>query len=312
MAALGEALPLFYPSRTNRRNPPALSLLFSALDSLFEQWYHPSIIRTDSKMFFKANDIRVAYDDHGTGLPLVFLHAFPLNRSMWAPQIAELSQQFRTITIDLRGHGESDAALWNFSLELYADDVCALLDHLGIPQTVLVGLSMGGYISLAFSQKYGNRLKALVLADTRAQADSADSRTGRFNLAQTAISQGPGAVADIMLPKLLGPTSLQTKPELVEYVRKTIMTASVSGLITDLMAMAQRPDSVHQLRTITAPALIVIGEEDRTTPLADAQLMAERIPRGRLAVIPFAGHLSNLEQPDMFNDLVSRFVEELR
>ena len=141
-------------------------------------------------MFFRTNGIRLAYDDQGTGVPLLFLHAFPLNRSMWASQLAALSQTFRTIALDMRGHGESDAPLWNFSLEQYADDVCALLDHLAIPQTVLVGLSMGGYISLAFARKHGNRLKALVLADTRAQADSADSRTGRFHLAQTAFGQG--------------------------------------------------------------------------------------------------------------------------
>ena len=263
-------------------------------------------------MFFRTNGIRLAYDDQGTGVPLLFLHAFPLNRSMWASQLAALSQTFRTIALDMRGHGESDAPLWNFSLEQYADDVCALLDHLAIPQTVLVGLSMGGYISLAFARKHGNRLKALILADTRAQADSADSRTGRFHLAQTAFGQGAGAVAEIMLPKLLGPSSLQTKQELVEYVRNTIKAASVSGIVTDLMAMADRPDSVPQLRTITAPTLIVIGQEDNTTPLADAQLMAEQIPGARLAVIPVAGHLSNLEQPDVFNDVVSRFVGELR
>jgi 3-oxoadipate enol-lactonase len=263
-------------------------------------------------MFFQKNGLRLAYEDRGTGLPLVFLHAFPLNRSMWTPQLAVLSQQFRTIAIDMRGHGESDAPLWNFSLEHYADDVCALLDHLNIPQTVLVGLSMGGYISLAFSREHGNRLKALILSDTRAQSDSADGRRGRFQLAQTAFSQGSAAVADIMFPKLLGPTTLQTKQELVAYVRSTITTSSVSGIVTDLMAMADRPDSVRQLSTITAPTLIVIGQEDNTTPLADAQLMAERIPGARLAVIPLAGHLSNLEQPDLFNELVSRFAGELQ
>jgi len=263
-------------------------------------------------MFFQAQGIRLAYDDQGTGLPLVFLHAFPLNRSMWEPQIAVLSQQFRTIAIDLRGHGESDAPLWNFSLEHYADDVRALLDHLAISQAVLVGLSMGGYISLAFSRKYGNRLKGLILADTRAQADSPEGRTGRFHLAQTAVGHGSDAVADIMLPKLLGATSLQTNQKLVDYVRKTIRGTSVSGIVTDLMAMADRPDSVHQLGTITAPSLIVLGREDNTTPLADAQLMAERIPSARLAVIPAAGHLSNLEQPDVFNDVVTGFVGGLR
>ena len=266
----------------------------------------------DSLMIFQSHDIRLAFDDRGTGLPIVFLHAFPLDRSMWTPQLAELSQRFRTIAIDFRGHGESDAPLWNFSLDHYGDDVCALLDHLAIPQAVLVGLSMGGYISLAFSLKYADRLKALVLADTRAQADTEEGRTGRFHLAQTALNQGSQAVADIMLPKLLGATTRQTKRELVDSVRNTIMTAPVSGIITDLMAMAERPDSVPHLSAITSPTLIVVGQEDSTTPLSDAQLMAQRIPGARLAVIPFAGHLSNLEQPQAFNDLVRSFVEGLR
>ena len=263
-------------------------------------------------MFFHAHDLRLAYDDEGRGVPLVFLHAFPLNRSMWAPQVAVLSRQFRTITIDLRGHGESDAPLWSFSLDHYADDVRALLDHLAVPRAVLVGLSMGGYVSLAFSRKYGDRLKALVLADTRAQADSPAGLTGRFHLAQTAFSRGSEAVADIMLPKLLGPTSLQTKQDLVGHVRKIIHAAPVSGIVVDLMAMADRPDAVPSLRTISCPTLILIGQEDNTTPMVDSQLMAKEIPRARLAIIPSAGHLSSLEQPDVFNDLVKDFVEGLR
>ena len=262
-------------------------------------------------MFFQTQGIRLAYDDKGSGLPLVFLHAFPLNRSMWAPQVATLSQQFRTIAIDLRGHGESDAPLWSFSLDQYADDVSALLDHLAIPQAILVGLSMGGYISLAFSKRYSHRLQALVLADTRAQADSAEGRAGRYQLAQTAYTKGTQAVAETMLPKLLGSTSLQHKPELVEYVRNTIHQAHVSGILVDLMAMADRPDSLTHLRTITCPTLVVIGQEDFTTPLADAELMAREIPGARLAVIPASGHVSNREQPEVFNDLLRGFVEGL-
>ncbi len=262
-------------------------------------------------MFYDTNGVRLAFADHGTGLPLVFLHAFPLNRSMWAPQVDMLSQRFRAIAIDLRGHGQSDAPLWNFSLDNYADDVCALLDHLGVPQAVLIGLSMGGYVSFAFAKKYANRLKALVLADTRAQPDTPDGRIGRFNLAQKAFRGGASTVAEVMLPKLLGPSSMQNNPDLVAYVRETISCAPVSGIVTDLMAMADRPDSVSHLRTITCPTLILIGEEDSTTPLSDAQLMAAEIAGAGLAVIPAAGHLSNLEQPEVFNDLVSRFAERL-
>ncbi|HNC83389.1 MAG TPA: alpha/beta fold hydrolase [Nitrospira sp.] len=263
-------------------------------------------------MFFQTQDIRLAYDDRGSGVPLVFLHAFPLNRSMWAPQVAALSTQFRTIALDFRGHGESDAPLWSFSLEQYADDVAALLDHLNIPQAVLVGLSMGGYVSLAFSKKYGDRLRALVLADTRAQEDSPEGKRGRFHLAQTAYTQGTEAVANTMLPKLLGATSLKNKSELVEQIRRTIKHTPVSGILVDLMAMAERSDSVAHLTAISCPTLVVIGDEDHTTSLVDAQIMASHIPNARLAVIPAAGHLSNCEQPELFNDLLRGFVEGVR
>lgn len=261
-------------------------------------------------MFFHSQGLRLAYDDQGSGPPLVFLHAFPLNRTMWAPQIAVLSRHFRTIAIDFRGHGESDAPLWNFSLEQYANDVSALLDHLSLPQAVLVGLSMGGYVCLAFARKHADRLKALVLADTRAQADTQEGRIGRFHLAQTALKEGSPAVADTMLPKLLGATSRQANQELLDYVRNMIVSTPVSGVITDLMAMADRPDSVQHLSVLSCPTLIVVGQEDNTTPLSDAQLMADRISGARLAIIPSAGHLSNLEQPQVFCDLLQGFASE--
>ena len=214
--------------------------------------------------------------------------------------------------MDLRGHGESDAPLWRFTLEQYADDVAGLMDHLSIQRAVLVGLSMGGYVGFAFYRKYDQRVCGLVLADTRAQADSEEARTGRFNLAQTAFRQGPGPVADVMMPKLLRPMSLKTRPDLVGQLRRTIETTEVSGIIVDLIAMADRPDSLPLLPQITCPTLVIVGDEDHTTPPADARLIAQGIPGARFAVIAGAGHLSNLEQPDRFNKLVGEFAAELK
>ncbi len=206
-------------------------------------------------MLANINGTRMAYSDNGAGRSLVFLHAFPLNRTMWAPQEAYLSRRFRIVTVDLRGHGESDAPLWHYSLEHYADDVNGLLDHLAIEQAVLIGLSMGGYVAFAFYRKYAHRVQALVLADTRASADSADARTGRFNLAQTAYRNGAGAVAKIMLPKLLGATSFAERPGIVGQVRHMIETCEVSGIVADSMAMAERPDSMSLLSMIRCPTL---------------------------------------------------------
>jgi 3-oxoadipate enol-lactonase len=259
----------------------------------------------------QINGMTLAYSDTGRDLPIVFLHAFPLNRTMWVQQEATLSSQFRVITIDLRGHGESDAPLWHYSLDQAADDVRALLDHLSIRQAVFVGLSMGGYILFSFYRKYADRVKGMVLADTRAQADTAEGREGRFQMAQIAYKQGPSAIADVMIPKLLSPATIKTGPEIVQQVRAMIEGNQISGIAGDLMAMAERPDSVPLLKQIACPTQIIVGGLDQATPPSDAKLMAEQIPGSRLALIPNAAHLANLEQPEAFNQIVVSFVSTL-
>ncbi|MGH7260588.1 MAG: alpha/beta fold hydrolase [Nitrospiraceae bacterium] len=263
-------------------------------------------------MIARINGLNLAYTDQGQGPPVVFLHAFPQNRAMWTSQAETLSKTYRVVTLDFRGFGESDAPLWHYTLEQFADDVAGLFDHLAIKQAVLVGLSMGGYTLFAFYRKYADRIKGLVLADTRAQADTEEGRAGRFAMAQTAYTKGVEAIADIMLPKLLSPVALQTKPDLVRQVRATIERTQISGIAGALMAMAERPDSVSLLKQITRPTLVITGELDGPTPPADGKLMAERIPGARLEIIPQAGHLSNLEQPEAFNTAVRAFLEVIR
>lgn len=259
----------------------------------------------------RVSGITIAYNDQGTGLPIVFLHAFPLNRTMWAAQEQALSLQFRVITIDLRGHGESDAPLWRYTLDQSADDVEALLDHLSIRQALFVGLSMGGYILFALYRKYSARVKGMVLADTRAQADTDEGKAGRFQMAQTVYKQGPSAIADLMIPKLLSPATIQNRLEIVQNVRRMIEGNQISGIAGDLMAMAERPDSVPLLKKITCPTQIIVGDLDQPTPPSDARLMAEQIPSARLALIPNAAHLANLEQPAAFNKIVATFATDL-
>ncbi|NOU12182.1 MAG: alpha/beta fold hydrolase [Nitrospira sp.] len=214
----------------------------------------------------QINGITLAYNDQGSGLPIFFLHAFPLNHTMWAEQEKAFSSQFRVVTIDLRGHGKSDAPLWRYTLDQAADDVIGLLDHLSIRQAVFVGLSMGGYILFALYRKYADRVKGLVLADTRAQADTAEGKEARFQMAQTAYQKGPSAIADIMIPKLLSPATVQTNPGLVRHVRAMIEGNQISGIAGDLMAMAERPDSVTLLKHITCPTQIIVGKLDLPTP----------------------------------------------
>lgn len=230
---------------------------------------------------------------------------------MWAKQEEALSSQFRVITIDLRGHGESDAPLWHYSLDQAADDVHGLLDYLSIRHAVFVGLSMGGYILFAFYRKYAECVKGLVLADTRAQADTDEGIRARFEMAQVAYKQGARAIADIMIPKLLSPATIQTRPKLVQHVRTMIEDNQVSGIAGDLMAMAERLDSISLLKRMTCPAQIIVGELDLPTPPSDAKLMADWIPDAHLTIIPEAAHLSNLEQPDLFNETVRSFVADI-
>ena len=259
----------------------------------------------------QVNGITLAYDDRGTGIPIVFLHAFPLNRTMWTAQQAALGQRFRTISIDLRGHGESDAPFWRYSLEQYASDVKELLGGLGIARAVFVGLSMGGYLEFTLYRLYPELILGLVFADTRAEADKPEQRQWRFDLAQRTASLGSAAVIADMLPKLLAPKTYERDPDLVERVRSIQAAAPVAGIIGDLMAMAERPDSVDLLSSITIPTLVIVGEDDVLTTPVDAQRIVNGIPGAKLVVIPGAGHLSNMDQPDLFNRAVGEFAAGL-
>ena len=255
--------------------------------------------------------IEIAYTDAGDGLPIVFIHGYPLNRTMWDAQVRALSSEARCIAIDLRGHGESQAPFWLTTVDTYAGDVRGLLDHLGIDRAVICGFSMGGYVALAFYRTHAARCRGLVLADTRAQPDSPEAKQARFQTAITAQTRGASAIADAMLPRLLTQKSVESRPDLVERVRVMIQSTPVQGIAGDLMAMAERPDSVPLLPSVSVPTLIIVGDADALTPPADARLMADRIPDARLAVIPGAAHLSNLEEPEAFNQAVSDFLHSL-
>lgn len=262
-------------------------------------------------MKIEANGITLAYNDRGKGIPLVFLHAFPFNRSMWTTQEEELSSQSRVITIDLRGHGESDAPFWRYSLEQHVADVRAVLAHLGVAKAVFVGLSMGGYLEFTLYRSCPELILGLVFADTRAEADTPEQTQWRFDLAQRVATHGSSAVVADMLPKLLSPKTYRHRPDLLERVKSIQEAAPVSGIIGDLMAMAERPDSTGLLPSILMPTLVVVGEDDVLTPPADAERIAKGIRGARLVTIPDAGHLSNMEQPVLFNRALEEFVAGL-
>ncbi|MFQ5823382.1 MAG: alpha/beta fold hydrolase [bacterium] len=255
-----------------------------------------------------VNGIELAYEIHGTGTPVVLLHAFPLNRTMWEPQVAELSKDFQIITPDFRGFGESKGTDEPYTMDLLGEDIYALLNRLSLSTVVLGGLSMGGYVAFAFYQKYPERVKALVLANTRAEADTEEGKANRKAMAELVQKKGVEVIAEQMTPKLLGKSTLEQNPELVSKIKHTISSTSPLSIANAQLGMAQRPDSNSTLKEITCPTLILVGEEDVLATVAMSDNMKLNIQNSELQVIPQAGHLSNMEQPRAFNIALKKFL----
>lgn len=254
----------------------------------------------------------MAYDDEGSGSAVVLLHGYPFNRSMWREQTLALSKEYRVITPDLRGLGETTVTNEPATMQEMARDVAALLDELEIQRVVLGGLSMGGYVTLAFYRRFPLRVRALILADTRAQADTTEAARNREEQAEKILKEGMQAIADDFLKKVLAPATLSEKPETVERVREMILKTEPQGAANALRGMALRPDQTDFLEEILAPTLILVGSEDKLTPPADAELMRREIRGSRLEVIEGASHLSNLERPAEFNLALRSFLDELQ
>ena len=253
----------------------------------------------------------LAHDDAGRGTLVVLLHAFPLSRAMWRPQREALAGACRLITPDLPGFGDSAPLGTPPTVETMAEQVAALLDRVAPREKVVLGgLSMGGYVAFAFVRKYADRLAGLILADTRAEPDDEAARANRDKLIAFAEANPPSAVVEQMLPKLLGPESA-SRPEVVEEVKRIGAAQRPAGIVGALRMMRDRPDSRPTLATLALPTLIVVGRDDAPTPVSAAEGMAAQIPGSRLAVIEGAGHLSNLEKPEAFNEAVRSFVASL-
>jgi 3-oxoadipate enol-lactonase len=255
--------------------------------------------------------IEIAYEDTGRGEPVVLLHGFPFDRSLWRGQAEALDEGFRVIAPDLRGFGDSSAGDGPATMEEMAADVAALLDELGVGRAVVGGLSMGGYIGLAFARLYPERVRALVLADTRAEADSDEARRTREETALRALAEGMTTIADAMMPKLLAPATLDARPEVVERVRDMILGTIPAGAAAALRGMALRRDQTDWLAEINAPTLIIVGSEDAITPPALSEAMRAKIVGARLEVIEGAGHVSNLERPGEFDRALADFLGAL-
>jgi 3-oxoadipate enol-lactonase len=255
-----------------------------------------------------VNGVSLAVEQRGAGPTILFVHGFPLDRSVWQHQIDTLTG-YRRIAPDLRGMGHSDAPDLGYSMSTYAEDLLALLEALGEGQVVLCGLSMGGYVALEFVRRWRERVRGLILVDTRAEADSAEGRRARDALIGRVREQGAIAAAEAMLPRFFTP---QVSPEIIERIRTTILRTPVPGIVGALSAMRERPDSTPLLETLTGiPTLVLVGAEDMITPPAIAQSMATAIPGARLMEIPGAGHLPCVEQPVPTTRAILKFLQSV-
>lgn len=254
----------------------------------------------------EIGDRSLSYDVAGDGPALVLLHAFPFDHRFWRPTVERLSPRMKVVTPDLRGFGTSERGTPGYGIADMADDVARLLDLLRLPTATVAGLSMGGYVALAFADRHPGRLARLVLCDTKAGPDSPEARKGRDEAIALVRAQGVGAYADRQMSRLLAPGAT---PAVIAEVR-ALMEQPVEGVVAGLEALRDRPDRREELGRIACPTLVVVGREDALTPPSEAEALAQAIPGAQRIELPGAGHLPNLETPDAFAEALARFLAD--
>lgn len=262
-------------------------------------------------MLLASDDARIYYEANGEGPALVLLHPFPTNHEFWQPITEQLATRYRLIIPDLRGHGASEAGNGPATMEKHAADIARICDHAEIERAVFAGVSIGGYILFEFWRRYRERVRALILCDTRAQADTSEARATRLKSADEIEKSGSHAYIESMMPKWIGESTRRHNPERVATARKILERTSAAGMVAALRGMAARPDSIPTLKSIQAPALVMVGSEDTLTPRADAELMHKEIPGSKFAIIPAAGHYGPFEQPVAAVKEMRAFLDDL-
>lgn len=252
------------------------------------------------------------FEDSGNGQPLLLIHGFPFSRAMWEGQLSGLSPSARLLAPDLPGFGESPPSTGANSMQAYAEDCVAVLDALDILEPVVVGgLSMGGYVALAFARHFPERLAGLVLASTRAGADSDEGKANRDQAIADVTANGVTMLVNSMHPKLLAPATYEQQPQVAERLKQIMLSASPAGVTAALAAMRDRPDSMELLSKIQVPTLVIHGEQDSIIPISEAEQMANHLPKAHMVRLKHAGHLPNMEQSPAFNAAVADFLAEM-
>jgi 3-oxoadipate enol-lactonase len=260
------------------------------------------------------NGVKIYFEDLGsrTGLPIVFIHGFPFSHEMWQPQIKALTDRFRVIGYDVRGHGESDVGDGQYMLEFFVDDLIGLLDHLKIGKAVLCGLSMGGYIALRAVERNPERVLGLVLADTQAKADSNEAKLRRAASMKAVKTNGVKAYAEGFVKTVFAPQSFTEKANAVNTIQRIIESNSMIGICGALLALATRTDTTESLTNIRVPTLILVGEHDTSTLVSASEEMHRKIRSSEMHVIADAAHMSNLENSEAFNAYLLNFLSKFQ
>ena len=259
-----------------------------------------------------VNGIDLSFVDRGTGRPVVLVHGFPLDHTMWNAQIDALSKDYRPIVPDLRGFGQSGITHGTVTMQRLADDLAGLLDGLGVSEPVAIcGLSMGGYVALQFWQRHAPRLAGLILCDTRAVTDSPDMAAARLEMADRVLREGPAPLVDGMMPKLFARATAEDRPELVDSLRRVMIGTDPKGIAAAARGMARRPDMVSSLGRIDCPTMIIVGEHDAISTLDEMREIARAIPRARFVEIAGSGHMSPMERPAEVNAALLEFLGQL-
>jgi 3-oxoadipate enol-lactonase len=260
-------------------------------------------------MQMTVNDITVNYTDEGRGVPLLFVHGFPLSRGAWQKQVAALRSSYRVIAPDLRGFGESEAGTGATTMAQFAEDLHALLQQLATGPVVLIGHSMGGYVALAFVRQYPEMVRGLVLVSTKAGKDTPEAAAARRATAENVQAKGVQVVIQAMSRKMLAADNQDRG--MVEQVRGFMAPSKPAGVIGALLGMAERPDATAQLAQISVPTLVITGADDTLIPPAESEALAQAIPGSQLNIIPHAGHLVAFEQPDKFNHVFEEWLNRV-
>ena len=286
-----------------------------------KKYHKRSILKTSKYMHFvenrltiTANYLAISYIDEGSinNPTIILIHGFPLNKSMWNKQIKELKENYRVIAYDIRGHGNSDAGDDNFSIELFVNDMLSLMDTLKIDNAILCGFSMGGYIALNAIENYPERFIALLLCDTNCTEDKSEAKEKRMMAIESIKEKGLEQYAEESLKKLFAPISISKQIEEINYVSEMILNTSKQSIYKTLLALAERNETCNKLHEINVPVLILVGKEDEITPPDVAKSMQRKIKGSKLHIIEQAGHLSNIENSDEFNEHLIEFVSLLK